>query len=428
MKKYFLPALLLCFAAAPAHAQNALSVTVTPPLFQLTIGPGESWTSSVKVVNNNAYPVTYYAQVMDMQAQGEQGMSKFIPVVDEPQDPALATYALARWITISSAPLTVPAGQSEDVPFTVTIPQNAEPGGHYAAILIGTAPQGTSTPGTSMKVQSYVSSLLFVEVKGDVTESGRIREFSTDQSFYQSPNVDFTLRFENTGNTHLQPQGDITIYNMWGKERGQVLINQDTMFGNVLPQSIRRFQFSWQGTSDPFDIGLYSADVTLTFGSEAKHNVSAKVYFWVVPVVPVILGLGGFILFILLIAWFIRRYIRRALMLEQLRLGMTPGQQMPPQHPGTVETLIEPLREGVVDLRNIGRGRPQAVRQMPQAVVPRTYGQWIRKYRLFMIFIAIVALGCTILWLYFSKVSVGTRQFQITDVHIEAESATSSRP
>ena len=35
-------------SATSAHAQEAMSVSVTPPLVQLTIGPGESWASSLK--------------------------------------------------------------------------------------------------------------------------------------------------------------------------------------------------------------------------------------------------------------------------------------------------------------------------------------------------------------------------------------------
>src|SRR5262245_20566537 len=64
--------------AFPVFADEALSVTLTPPMYQLAIGPGESWASSLKIVNNNSYDVTYYAQVVDMEAKGETGQSKFI--------------------------------------------------------------------------------------------------------------------------------------------------------------------------------------------------------------------------------------------------------------------------------------------------------------------------------------------------------------
>ena len=415
-------------SAAPASA-DSLSVTVTPPLFQLTISPGESWASALKIVNNNSYDVTYYAQLMDMQASGEEGRSKFTPVVDESKDPASQSYALAHWIYIAHEPIVVKAGASQDVPFSVQIPTNAEPGGHYAAILVGTEPGGLHATGTLLKVSSYVSSLLFVRIKGNLIENGRIREFITPQQLYQTPKADFLLRFENLGNTHVRPQGDITIYNMWGRERGKVLVNQDadSNFGHVLPKSIRRFQFSWEGNSDPFDIGLYSAVVTLAYGENGKQNVTGKTYFWVVPVVPVAIGLGSIVLFFLALVWFIRRYIRRALMLEQKRYGVQPV-AAPKQAPSIVETFIEPVRVGVVDLRNISKASaPSSVitRAIPAQTEQQTnsIGQFVAKYKLFLLFIVVVLVGLVSVWLYFHTVLGGSKKFQITDVHIEAEKA-----
>ena len=424
---------LLFSCGTRVTADNSLSVTVTPPLFQLTIAPGESWQSVLKIVNNNTYDVTYYAQVVDMQANGEEGRSKFIPLVDESPNAALSSYALARWIQIAHDPIVVKAGESEDVPFGVTIPSQAEPGGHYAAILVGTQPGGLHATGTLLKVSSYVSSLLFVRVKGDVTENGRIREFLTSQSVYQEPKVDFTLRFENTGNIHLQPQGDITIYNMWGRERGKVLINQNSDFGNVLPQSIRRFDFSWEGESDPLDVGLYSATVTLAYGQDNKHNTTATTYFWVVPIVPITIGVCVFTLFILMLVWFIRRYIRRALMLEGRRFSvLEKGDQsadtlpQPSSAPATIELLMEPLREGVIDLRNLATlGVSGGVTEKSQNMDENslTTLQFIAKYRLFMLFLLVLFAGIVGAWAYFGSVFVSSRHFQITDVHIQAEPA-----
>jgi len=416
--------------ATYSSADSALSVTVTPPLFQLTIGPGESWTSALKIVNNNTYDVTYYAQVVDMQANGENGQSKFVPIIGPP-DPALAASELARWMTISAAPITVKAGKTMDLPFTVKIPFNAEPGGHYAAILVGTQPLAGSSTGTQLKVSSYVSSLLFARVKGDVIETGRIREFVSDQGLYQTPNANFTLRFENTGNTHLKPEGNVTIYNMWGKERGKVLINQDSNFGNVLPKSIRRFQFSWEGEQSVFDIGRYSATVTLTFGQDEKKNISATTYFWVVPIVPVAMTLGTLVLFLLVLAWFIRRYIRRALELERERYGVALSVPMPEAPKPMLETMIEPLRVGVVDLRKV-TAQPQTTTQSPMANEAITMqegislGEFLRKYKLFFAFVIILLVCVAGLWIYLEKVLVPERNFNINSVVSQEENAASS--
>lgn len=432
----FFAASVFFACASVLHADNSLSVTVTPPLFQLTIGPGDNWASTIKIVNNNSYDVTYYAQLMNFQADGETGASKFTPIIDE--TPADRSVSLANWIQITSDPIVVAAGTSLAVPFSVHIPENAEPGGHYAAILIGTQPPATDI-GNVVKVSSYVSSLLFVRIKGDVIEGGRIREFSTDKSLYQTQAANFTLRFENTGNTHLQPQGDIEIFNMWGKERGKLEINQKSNFGNVLPKSIRKFNFSWVGEESAFDIGRYSAVVTLGYGDEGRQNASAVTYFWVVPIVPVASTLGAFILFVLLVTWFIRRYIRRALAISLARAPLTSVPHVSSRTvdvplsvpPPVMKAILEPIREGVIDLRNVRSGtRPEAA--VPQQVSPiaataqLTTGQFMRKYRLFFLFILVVIVGTAGAWWYFDKALTPKRSFQISDVTIHEEPVSAS--
>ena len=415
----------------PLFAHDSLSVTVVPPLFQLTIGAGEAWNSTLKIVNNNSYDVTYYAELMDMEASGEEGRSKFIPMVQAADEAAGQTFALARWIKLPVTSVLVHAGTSSDLPFSIEIPPTAEPGGHYAAILVGTQPGGLHATGTVLNVSSFVSSLFFVRIKGKVQESGRIREFLTSQQLYQTSNADFLLRFENLGNTHVRPQGSITIYNMWGRERGQVGINQDAegSFGNVLPKSVRRFEFSWKGAEDLFDVGLYSAVVTLAFGEDGKQNVSSKTYFWVVPIVPVLIGLFCIALFVGSLVWFVRRYVRRALLLEQKRYGVVPI-SLPSTTPAPkvavslVGTLMEPVREGVVDLRSISKVArvatpvtiPPTIEQSPSSV-----GQLLGKYKLFLLFVVVLILGAVGVWVYFHTVLEPKRGFQITDVHIKAE-------
>jgi hypothetical protein len=412
---------LLGFARAQ---ESSLSVSVTPPLFQLTIGPGETWSSSIKVVNNNAYDLSYYANVVDFEAKGEDGKSQFVPLVEEDDVGERHTFSLASWISVPAAPVFIRQGTSGEIPFTVRVPENAEPGGHYAAILVGTQPQGAGVSGPYVKVASFVSTLIFARIKGDIHESGRIREFRTEKRLYQSPEADFVLRFENTGNTHLQPQGDIIIYNMWGKERGRVQVNQNTNFGNVLPQSTRRFEFTWSAEHDPFDIGRYSAVVTLAYGDEAKQNIYGTTYFWVVPIVPVALTLGGFFTFVFVIILFIRSYIRRALVIERARLPHhdSPSIEMPA--PSTFSALIEPFREGVVDMRSMAMRRAPAE---PAAEAPHktggrthryriTFTQFLRKYQYFFLFVLVLVLGGTSGWWYVSHALAPQKNYQITQV------------
>ncbi len=410
------------FNLGEARAQESLTLSVTPPLIQLTIGPGEFWASELKVVNTNSFDLKLYATVMNFEASGEEGKSKFVPATGASgsSEPA---FSLAGWIEVPKDPVLIPAGQSGKIPFSVRVPQDAEPGGHYAAILIGNQPAKSTLNGPTVNISSFVSSLLFLRVPGDVTEEGRIREFSSEKILYQTPEADFTLRFENTGNVHVLPQGTITIYNMWGKERGKVLVNQDSNFGNVMPQSTRKFEFTWTGEGSIFEIGRYTAIATLAYGENGRKNVSASTYFWVVPIVPAASVFGCFLLFILSVTWFIRRYIRRALSLEKELLGLAETEtdgQLATQP--TIETLVRPIKQGVIDLRNIkaglspighGNAVSDTVSDIKEETKPLTFWQFLKKYKLFFLFLVIIVLAVVFFLVYFGEVLLPTRGFHI---------------
>jgi len=412
----------------PASAQEKLTLSITPPLFQLNIGPGEFWASSLKVVNTNPYDLTLYASVMNFEGRGERGGGAFTPIIEE--DAETARRSLAAWIEVSDGPIFVPEEQSVDIPFVVRIPDNAAPGGHYAAILVGTRPALNREAGSSVSISSLVSSLFFVRIKGDVREEGYIREFRAEKRFYQNPEATFTLRFENTGTVHLQPQGDIVIYNMWGKERGRILVNQKTHFGNVLPQSIRKFSFTWQGEKNPFEAGKYKAIATLGFGEEARQSVSRTTHFWVVPIKPVLGILGSFITFILFVMLVIRAYIRKALAVEagkrnltgvRLPVGRVFAQKAEP-FISQIKTLKGPITEGIVDLRSLrDRARqPQKNTQKKRkkfhvylTFVLRFSLAILRKYYIFFVIMTVLIGGVIGLFFYFGETLVLSRNFTV---------------
>lgn len=392
---------LVMFLPSIIEAEEGLTLTVTPPLFQLTIGPGEFWSSSLKVVNTNSYDLTLYASVMNFEANGEGGGGKFIPIIED--DSEESVNSLAQWIEVSKKPIFVSKEKSVEIPFSVRIPKDAPPGGHYAAILVGTQPLSGKSEGPVIRVSSLISSLLFVNIKGDIREEGNIREFSSEKTFYQEPKVDFTLRFENIGNVHLQPQGDITIYNMWGKERGKILINQKSHFGNVLPKSVREFVFKWRGENNLFEVGRYKAITTLSFGKEARQNIFRATYFWVVPLKPTLGILGSFIAFILFMAWAIRAYIKKALEMEKGRIGL--------------EILSRPIKEGVIDLRKIEADQHAAQKGEPRLWRGKTrnlsFLWFLKKYFKFFLFAVLFVPGLIAATIFFKEVLMKERSFEI---------------
>lgn len=291
-----------------ARGADRLILSVTPPLFELNMGQGEFWASSLKVVNTNPYELTLYAATVDFAAEGEAGQSRLIPILETGASTTAAS--LAHWIDVPSGPVTVGRERSAEIPFSIRIPADASPGGHYAAILVGTQPPTGPGEGASIRVSSFVSSLILVTVKGQIVERGAIRDFYPERRFYQKPAVNLILRFENMGTTHIQPQGDVSIYDLWGRRVAEIPVNQESSFGNVLPGSVRRFEFSWEGNPGISTFGRYRAVATLAFGKDARETATKETSFWIIPLAP--LGILGAAFGILALCAFlaIRVYVR----------------------------------------------------------------------------------------------------------------------
>jgi len=299
----------------------------------------------------------------------------------------------------------VPAEQSVQIPFTINVPEDAAPGGHFAAVLIGTKSPKNASGKPNVETSQVVSSLMFLRVAGDIIESGSIREFVAEQSIYESPEVTFEMRFENKGNVHLQPQGDIKILNMWGQERGIIPVNRQSLFGNVLPESVRKYRFTWSGEWSLADIGRYTAIATLAYGEDERQFVTEETSFWVVP--WKVLGTVGIILlsFILLFIWAIKLYVRKMLSMA----GVTPELHAAKSRPVVSKhvSVIAPIEAGILDLRS----RLKNTHSTGESA--RELFSFVKSYKLFFFTLIALVLFIILLISYVKTASVSERSYDV---------------
>jgi hypothetical protein len=433
--------------------EQQLSITVANSLFQLNLQPGETWTSAITVVNNNDYDMTLYARPVLFGPSGESGKPVFIdpPIAPESQHPDDST--LAGWVTVPQRGFVIEREQTYKLPVAITVPEDAVPGGHYAAILIGNeAPEG-SVEGGTVNVTSSIASLIFLRVAGDVIEDGRIRDFFTKKSIYQDPEATLSFRFENQGNVHLLPQGNIVIYNMFGKERGFIPINHQrsdgqSHYGSVLPESIRKFTYTWTADAGIWDIGRYRAEITINYGKEQKQTALAKTYFYILPIVPLIEILGGIIAVLLFLRWAIRAYIRRAIQLETAQYEVdhthTETQQKAPDATNetnkptiasqglSIGTLLKPVQVVLTDLRGTQKKTGHESRQIDpdkQAFEERlkvekeralqsrmSLFSFVKTYKYFFIFTIVLAIIIFAVNTFFDDVLSVERGYSVSEV------------
>lgn len=399
-------AFLLLIPAVSAAQSQILSVT--PPLYQLSALPGDVWQSSLKVVNGSTYPITVYAEVVNFVPSGEAGHGKFVPIR---ADETAARATVAEWIEIVRGPHVISEEGSKDIPFFVEIPEDAAPGGHYAAILVTTQPPTTGDGAMAVQTSQAVTSLFFVRVEGDVHEEGSIREFRAIDQFLERPETEFSLRFENKGNVHLQPKGDIVITNMWGTVRGTIPVNYQTHFGNVLPQSIRDFKFAWQSDFSMADIGRYKAVATLAYGEDGIKNITSTAYFWVIPLKATLITLLIVSVCIAFIVWMVKAYIRRMLALAGVEVEKTVETVAAPVVPrkhAEYRRVSAPIQNGVLDLRT----------RLNTAEAPKdvaaTLASFIIAYKTFFISILFLAVMVVAMIAYMEKATEEHDRYSVT--------------
>lgn len=225
----------LLIGLAPAGAE---ALTIAPAYADRTLNPGDSVIEALQVMNEQDAPATFYPVVMNFTSGGdEQGTPQFYPANEDPYGTALA-----KWVTVSADKVELAPKQRTSLLFTINIPDNARPGSYFGAVALSSSPPSA---GGQVGVQFQLAELVLVTVTGNVYVKGDIAEFGfvKPQLWYEHLPVEFFLRFENSGNTHLRPTGELVISDWLGRQAATIKVNEE--FKSVLPMSIRRFQSRW---------------------------------------------------------------------------------------------------------------------------------------------------------------------------------------
>jgi len=209
-KTLLLAALLLAgifsFLAPSIHAAGPIPVAITPTRIEFAASAGERLTGTVEFWNGTDDQLPVHLETDDLAVQGEEGHA----VVGGEEDP---TNSLKAWVTLAIPDLVVFPKQKIKLDFTIDIPANADPGSHWGALLVRTAPV-SSAGGAAVQVR--VGTILLVDVYGEAKEKLVLESFSVPR-FLEEPPVTLVARFRNYGTVHEKPAGTIEVRNMFGQ-------------------------------------------------------------------------------------------------------------------------------------------------------------------------------------------------------------------
>lgn len=319
--------LLFSVAIIPASAQQtsgvsqavssaANSLRIAPVRTELALDPGASKEITVYGQNLTPNPVQMKVAISDFEASKDES-GKPLVILD---DAYAKSHSLKRLASVEPSAVTLPPNERVGVKVTITVPKSARAGGYYGAVRFLPADE-VELDSNGVAVSTNVGSLVILKVNGDLKEKLTLESLDVRQEnkpgtfFKTSEGLKAVVRFNNLGNIQEQPFGKVQVLDRGGKVIEEHEINNTDPRGNVLPESIRRFEVDLKKVNS---FGKYTLQGNFGYGTNGEL-LTSKMSFWVVPTSYLIVG-GVAIVAIILLAIFIprvignynRRIIRRA--------------------------------------------------------------------------------------------------------------------
>jgi hypothetical protein len=294
-----------------ASLSSGNGMKVSPVRTDLVLKPGQSKTFSVYVQNITNGDEILKVITNDFVSRDETGSPSLL--LDGEANPS---HGLKQYM-ITPKTITIPKGKQEAVSVTVKIPANAAGGGYYGAVRFAPANSNSNASGDNVSLAGSVASLILVRVPGDINEDLQLASLSaakngnTGTIFTSGSGMQAIIRFRNAGNVQEQPFGKVVL-KKGDKTLGTYDVNNVTPPGNVIPDSIRRFNVDLKEKVGSF--GKYTLIGNFGYG-ENGQLLSGTTTFYVIPMYMII----GFIVLILAIIALIfglkgykKRILRRA--------------------------------------------------------------------------------------------------------------------
>ncbi|MGW0764337.1 WxL protein peptidoglycan domain-containing protein [Streptomyces sp. NPDC002676] len=283
--------LLLAWQATPAHAADNGSWSVYPlaskvaarPYFYLSADPGQTLTDKVAVQNKTGRPLTFRLYAADAYNTARDGGFAVRTLKER-------MLGVGAWARIARTRVTVPGHRTVTVPFTLRVPQGAEPGDHPGAIVALDERIDPGSGSLALGVQRAVGARIYLRVSGPALPAlsvGQVR-ISHHQPLVpglgdSTATVSYTLH--NTGNVTLDPKVELKARGLFGR----TLLDRDLtrVPSELLPGQRVRLTERWSGAPQ-----LDRGRITLTASAQGTRDC-AGASFLALPWLPASLVLGA---------------------------------------------------------------------------------------------------------------------------------------
>ena len=244
------------FSIQPLHYDSANIATRS--YFILDGKPNTTVQNGIRIKNTGAATGTVTLYAVDATTGQNSGL------VYNAQD--VPSHDVGSWLHLAQQQLTIASGQSEDIPFQVSIPKGARPGQHIGGIVAKSVVQA-STQKSTFHVDVQSLSIVAVQLNVAGPQADRL-EMTGIQASGANGYQNLLINLSNSGTTLLKPHGMLQVLDA----QGNVLQNLTIKLDTFLPDTIISYPVYMQ--NHPLEAGTYTINLQLAYGHQ--HTLHAK--------------------------------------------------------------------------------------------------------------------------------------------------------
>jgi hypothetical protein len=272
------------FAFPGTVRAQEVSLSIAPPITELTIQPGKSF-SQTFTVKNDGVPVTIVPKIFPFVPFDKQGHAEII-------EDATSVNVFADWFIFDPTPVSLTTTGSHNFIVKIAPPTGAEEKDYYFTFIIE-AQNDNNLGVNNSQAQARVGAniLLSVSKDGNPGKKASIIDFSAPKLIDSFSGLTYKVVIENSGFSFFKPTGKITIDQIFGSSSTLNLTPLNILVGgsreitcvqgeDIVPCKL----------PSKFLIGIYRANLSFTIDGSGA-SIEKQIYTIAFPF-SIILGLA----------------------------------------------------------------------------------------------------------------------------------------
>jgi hypothetical protein len=247
---------LLCFVprVTLAEGEQQVSLALDQSVFSLAGDPGSEKSLEINVGNLADKKQLVSLEINDLTFEENNRLSFVV------SDNNL--FGMKSWISAEEQRWIFEPKETKKITLKVNVPKDATVGSHYAGIFFRALPEIQGGNFQNVLVGAQVGVYVLFNVDGAVVGGGKINSFRAP--VVAKEKADLRVEFENIGNIHYIPHGEINVKNLLSQKTEKIELEKHFVF----PGKKYTFENNWQNGSV---FGVYSAKAYFVDGNKVGH-------------------------------------------------------------------------------------------------------------------------------------------------------------